>query len=92
MQFKLPPGGEHPPPDIEPDAAGRIPAHLGLGAVGVVDPHLEGIAAERPDCNHAIRSDADVAVAEVTGHRRNLRRGLPAGFDQNEIVAETMPF
>ena len=51
-----------------------------------------GVAAERPDCNHAIRSDADVAVAEVPGHRRDLRRGLPAGFDQDEVVAETMPF
>ena len=72
------------------DASDPVAAHLGLAAVGVDDAHGYVGALSGHDVQHAVRSDAEVAVAHHLA---------PAGVDddpslrpvyEDEVVAETL--
>ena len=91
VQFKFTAGGEFVFADVQPDAAGRVAAHFGFGAVGVVDAHFKGAAAEGTDGHHAVRADSEMAVAQMLRAPPEIEAGILLRFNDHEIVAQPVP-
>ena len=78
--------------EVRGEAADPVAAHLGLGAVRVVDRHAEVVRrVAGHDEDDAVRAHAEVAVAEpLRLRRRRLRRRGVAVVDEQEVVAQAL--
>ena len=87
-----PRGGRAELAEVRGEAADPVAAHLGLGAVRVVDRHAEVVRrVAGHDEDDAVRAHAEVAVAEpLRLRRRRLRRRGVAVVDEQEVVAQAL--
>ena len=87
---------EAPVVDILGEAADAVAAHLRFGAVRVEHPHPKRRGLARQDQDHAVRADAELAVAQERRPALRLLGQRLAFFaqavDHDEVVADAVHF
>ena len=72
------------------DAADAVAAHLRLGAVGIDDPHGYVRALSRQDIEDAVRTDAEMTVADLLAPCRIHRDRVGDAVEDDEVVPDPM--